>query len=826
MSELRKLFTARFANNRPPPGESRLLRVASDPSQPQRPEEGPQGQKSEEADVTKLIGESQSKIEASLPGEMIRGFEEACVSTEWLQELFNRPGTAEAKLHEVLKAKGYPDADLQTLDPETLSPDVRRTITAEILRENPEFLVHLAESVERRIQQLPEVMTDIEKKIKSALEKKFEIKQEHVKILSAESVTTLARLSHALNQIPNERRSAIVTQLQSSKEVEMGEAEIASALGLPALQEQTKTERAIMDFIIQLKNAIHRKKKFGAWLWSGKQPESNEAYDQKQSSYREDLEKEQQALREYIDVELTQKTRQILKEHKATHDEICAKVANPDEAITQDELDSRLIETEGYGHKALLDAADTNLKPLDDLGLLQEGDERRIPKRSPNFLEFATEAFGVLEQRTAGKVLSLPNLLGRMKQHQQQLNEWAYETATKLRNLRQLPDGDRKNKIITFFRESDINWSFVTEQCDMFEPYILLKSDPKECERQLRANPSKRILVTDPEYDWFNRHDTEIVGGVPRSKPNKIPKIGILAMLLTALDTKPGAMLTAQQEFGRGKEEATKLGPDTEVSALILKTRGDLDSVLKQIRTSKHLSHPVCETVEIRRLLDGKKRQIQEMLPVSRTGTPVINNEVKQNLSLAVSEIRQLDESNKRLQSIEKNIVKKPLDENQAGYFEKGVIYINTNKNVKRQRAALRHEAGHAIIWAFKESFPFLLIEKLEKLKQQASPASSETFEQILQSLGNATPYQHVSAQMDVYRKEAEEKLTEQTDIEKETHRIYMEEMLEELVVRHSDWVQKGKPKRNGRDAKREQVLFEMLEKDSPFSSIKKRTCS
>src|SRR3989344_6757889 len=364
MSELRKLFTARFASNRPPPGESRLLGFANDPTAPQGPEEGPTLEKREKADVQDIVGESQGKIEASLPGVMIPGFTEACESPEWMQEILDRPGTAKDKLLEILKSKGYENADLSTLEPEMLSPDVRRTLVAEMLRENPELLVHLAESVDRRIEQHAELMADIEKKIKSALEKKFEIKQEHIKILSAESVTTLARLSHALNQIPNERLSAVVTQLQSSKEVEMGEAEIASALGLPALQEQTKTEHAVMDFIIQLKNAIHRKKKFGAWLWSGKQPESNEAYDQKQSSYREDLEKEQQALREYIDVELTQKTRQILKEHKATHDEICAKVANPDEAITQDELDSRLIETEGYGHKALLDAADTNLKPL------------------------------------------------------------------------------------------------------------------------------------------------------------------------------------------------------------------------------------------------------------------------------------------------------------------------------------------------------------------------------------------------------------------------------------------------------------------------------
>src|SRR3989344_4018545 len=595
MSELRKLFTARFANNRPPPGESRLLRVASDPSQPQRPEEGPQGQKSEEADVTKLIGESQSKIEASLPGEMIRGFEEACVSTEWLQELFNRPGTAEAKLHEVLKAKGYPDADLQTLDPETLSPDVRRTITAEILRENPELLVHLAESVERRIQQYPEVMADIEKKIKSALEKKFEIKQEHVKILSAESVTTLARLSHALNQIPNERLSAVVTRLQSSKETEMGEAEIASALGLPALQEQAKAERAVVHFVIELKNAIHRRKKVGLQRWVGKQPESDEAYDQDQTSYRAALEKQEQALREYIDVELKQKSAQIIEQHTKMRDEILAKIKKPDEILPPSVADVRMLEAEGYDYEAFVQVATRHIDPVYELGLMDIGYEpKRYPSHHPRFVAYAKEAFNVLQERSTNGAMEFSKLLQEKKQEQSELNEWAYKTAKKLRRLHQLPDGARKNKIVAFLRKSGMDWSDITEMHDFFDPYAFLKDDPAECERQLKASPEKRLFVTDPEWDWDARHDTEIGENVLRSRAKPINKRQLLTAIFTLMEKDPNLLLQAQKEFEEAQQEQKNLGTDTEVSNLILKTRKDLTAVLSDLRTSEHLEHTVC----------------------------------------------------------------------------------------------------------------------------------------------------------------------------------------------------------------------------------------
>lgn len=818
MSELLRLFTARFADNRPPLGESRLLGFATDPTAPQGPEQGPQGQKPTETDVTKLMGESQSKIEASLPGEMIRGFEEACESTEWMQELFNRPGTAEAKLREVLKAKGYPDADLQTLDPETLSLDVRRTITAEILRENPEFLVHLAESVERRIQQLPEVMADIEKKIKSALEKKFEIKQEHVKILSAESVTTLARLSHALNQIPNERLSAVVTQLQSSKEVEMGEAEIASALGLPAFQEQTKTERAVINFIIQLKNAIHRKKKFGAWLWSGKQPESNEAYDQKQSSYREDLEKEQQALREYIHVELTEKTEQIKREHIAKRDEILAKIKKTGEVLDTSEADIRLLATEGYDYEAFVQAAAVHLDPLHQLRLLKSWDSNRPKPRDEDFLSYAKEAFNVLQTRRKGAESSLAQLLEEKRRKQTQLNEWASDTAHQLRRLHQLPDGVHKNKIVAFLRMNGLDWSAITEWHDRFDPYAFLKNDPAECERQLQQSPEKRLLATDPEWDWDARHDTEIQNGALFSKAKPINTRQLLTAMFTLMERKPELLVGAQHDVAAAEQEQKALGSDAEIASVILKMRSNLQNVLREIEGSRHLEHVICKANEIPYLLDAKKRHIQQMLYVDDFGKPIVNEGSKKNLHLATREVKELEQTNRLLQSIDTNIVRKPLGDNRRAYFKDGIIYINNNKSADEQAAAQLHEEGHAILWALKSSFPLLLIEKYNKLKTLSTATSNETFEQILESLADTGPYRHVAAQMDSYRKDAVKKMSDAGDIEDETHRIYMEEMLEELIVRHSDWVRAGKPDRTNEDGTREQLLFDMLEKNPVFS--------
>src|SRR3989344_2173839 len=255
MSELRKLFTARFASNRPPPGESRLLGFANDPTAPQGPEEGPTLEKREKADVQDIVGESQGKIEASLPGVMIPGFTEACESPEWMQEILDRPGTAKDKLLEILKSKGYENADLSTLEPEMLSPDVRRTLVAEMLRENPELLVHLAESVDRRIEQHAELMASIERKIKGALEKKFNISAKHLKILSGESVAQLGNLEQLLGTVTNDNISRVIHRLQSQGSGELSEGEIASMLELPlaANETETKAQRALIRFMIELK---------------------------------------------------------------------------------------------------------------------------------------------------------------------------------------------------------------------------------------------------------------------------------------------------------------------------------------------------------------------------------------------------------------------------------------------------------------------------------------------------------------------------------------------------------------------------------------------
>ena len=60
----------------------------------------------------------------------------------------------------------------------------------------------------------------------------------------------------------------------------------------------------------------------------------------------------------------------------------------------------------------------------------------------------------------------------------------------------------------------------------------------------------------------------------------------------------------------------------------------------------------------------------------------------------------------RRLLGIDKNIVRKPI-EDLKGYFQNGTIFINSSENEAEQALTLRHEEGHAVLWALEATFPF-----------------------------------------------------------------------------------------------------------------------
>src|SRR3989338_10296695 len=101
MSKLLKHFIVRFADNRPPPGESRLLGFAAtnDPQASQSPEADREAQaRQKQVDAPPSSAEIENRLRASVPEVLIPEFTAAVESPEWVQELFNSPGAAQQKI--------------------------------------------------------------------------------------------------------------------------------------------------------------------------------------------------------------------------------------------------------------------------------------------------------------------------------------------------------------------------------------------------------------------------------------------------------------------------------------------------------------------------------------------------------------------------------------------------------------------------------------------------------------------------------------------------------------------------------------------------------
>jgi len=829
MSYLLKHFIVRFADNRPPLGESRLLGFAKDPTAPLNPEEVPEGMKPEEADVFKLSKESLAGMQEIVPEILIPGFEEACESEEWLKELFERPGAAKEKIEELLKAKGHDVSALYKLDPTAFAPGERRALMGEVLQAHPNVLLHIAESVERRIQRHEEARTSIERKIHTALWKKIDLSKESFKI-STETVEKMEELAKALENIPNQRIAEVIDLLQTNKEGELSEQEIVSKLLLT--QAGTPEHAAVITFIIDLKTTLHRQRKFGSSGLSGKTFESDDAYNYEQYSYRSRLEKEKAALRSYIDNQLEKRTKHAMEQNFAARTELQAKIAKPGEILTPTERDERTYQAEGYDYAAFLDATTNHVQPLRDLGLYEDEKEKRtkhprkfnarIPKHAPNFLEYAQEAFSVLLQREKGGDMELSQLLKDKKRDQKELEEWACKTAKQLERMRQWKKDDpRRVKVSAFLYAGKKTWAEIIGLHDFFRPYAYLHDDPTECARLLNANLTKRLYATDPEFDWNSRHDTELIGKneIPRSRTRSLNKRQLLTAILTLAEQKPDALLEGQQDLTKLEQEQAEFKDknDASVSALILETRANLGSVLGSIGTSEHLQHGVCEEFRIDELLDYKKNSIEGLMGYNdKYGNPVITEDLRDTVPIAVREVRELKKTSERLEGINKNIKYQEMDDDAKGFFDRGAIYINSNRPKDVQTQALYHETGHAVLWALQASFPLLLVKTYDTLKNKTSQQSGKSFEDILVSLQNFNSYKDITDQMDTFREEAAKKWTGAQDIEEETRRLHRSELLDELLVRHAEWKKKGQPAPdpNSPEEQSEHELFAMLKEE------------
>ena len=100
---LRRFHVGRFAHNRPPLGESRLLGFATnDPQNASQP--GPEAENKQthiqrnESTVEAMMSDTRERAILSAPMVYLPGFADVVASDELLQEVLNRPEGSEKKL--------------------------------------------------------------------------------------------------------------------------------------------------------------------------------------------------------------------------------------------------------------------------------------------------------------------------------------------------------------------------------------------------------------------------------------------------------------------------------------------------------------------------------------------------------------------------------------------------------------------------------------------------------------------------------------------------------------------------------------------------------
>lgn len=818
MSKLPRHCIVRFADNRPPEGESRLLGFANTgDDSPLLPDNAPEKEKNAGEQVSEMIASDKETLTAAVPEALIAGFSEVCASEETMQDVLNRPGVRQKEIQKILKETLGRDVDdnLEGIDTGQLSPEERRAAIAKILQAHPDVALHILESLESRIKQFDDLMLSLERRISIAINKKILLTEKQRKILGADSIQKLERMVETLEKIPTERINVVVGELQARDKGDLETTDIRAKLELPLPQTDTEQEgqETLLQFFLETKGTFHRRWKFGASQFFQRKNPDEGRYETAQTEYRTSLERHKHALREYVNTHITELAIKAAGECEKTVGAINERILGNESELTQEETNQKLLLREGYGTVALEDALDEYLEPLTRLGL-GKGSKGRVKANSPEFPAYAKVALAVLLDRMPGGQGNLPGLLEQKKKEQRDIEAWAHATAKKLRRLHQLPDGRKKQAIVKFLRRNGQDWSLVTNLHDFFEPYAYHYDAPEERERYLEAHPERRICATDREFAPANPGDFE-----KRKKASERPTLRpLLTALLAQFEKDPEALLEAEEEMKAIDVEKKKLNNtgSKEIAAIMLKTRDHLTSVFEGIRQSPHLRHEVCGTIGLPGLLGEKQSAIESLIGVfDDAGNPIAAKEANATLPQAIREIQTLEETGRRLRGIDKNIVRKPI-EDLKGYFQNGTIFINSSENEAEQALTLRHEEGHAVLWALEVAFPFLLSHAFERMKDRVNAESDETFEEILESLADFSSYKDITFNMDFYRLDAKKKANTPEEIEQETHRMYMKEMLDELLVRHADWKRHGKKERAGDEAARERVLFRMLEEGEP----------
>src|SRR3989344_5459612 len=173
MSKLQKHFIVRFADNRPPLGESRLLGFATtgDQNNPQNPEQAVEDTRAaEQADVL-FTNDTRRQALSIAPEGIDETMEQMEHSTDIFRSAAERDAGLQQKMSEILEQKfglkfdPRKDADYDTFIERI--PEGTRTQALQQLLGTPENSLHLRDAIGRRMDRYEELMRIVERNIKT-----------------------------------------------------------------------------------------------------------------------------------------------------------------------------------------------------------------------------------------------------------------------------------------------------------------------------------------------------------------------------------------------------------------------------------------------------------------------------------------------------------------------------------------------------------------------------------------------------------------------------------------------------------------------------------
>src|SRR3989344_3356179 len=308
---LRRFHVGRFAHNRPPLGESRLLGFAQDDRQTQDVEISDGSAIFEgRTTVERMRADARRTMALNNPLVHIEGFDAVVASPELLQKVLDRSDIPTSTLRELWEERLGKNAvaNFKDIDLKTLPSADRQFLLTQLLQKHPEITVQLAKTLDERIEGYNGMMRTIEHQLQTAFRRPFALPD-----LSGESVAQLQYLSDGLKKLPQEE---LVTYLNTLREKgDVSEEEIASevakmSVGRPVSDDERKN---VVSFCVNLHHTYNKKARWAGSAWVDSAELDEDQMREKQRAYVLTLEAKKTALIDYADLQIRHEAEKIIE---------------------------------------------------------------------------------------------------------------------------------------------------------------------------------------------------------------------------------------------------------------------------------------------------------------------------------------------------------------------------------------------------------------------------------------------------------------------------------------------------------------------------------